>query len=369
MPLGESPPKIFVGHSLPICDGLCSEAPFTEEKIQLFLKEATENGLDFSVIPVDLVDADCYNVIRYNGKLSDIATDVRQKYLGAWVDTRSQEGPYSLRPVVESDLILTGETWSSLMLFTLSPWILLDRESASPTSVKYCEEAFSHQLAWAAHCGVYAAILPTPVVNTEGSGWRCAQYARLLSKFLSPYLQTRVWIRIPLVATVTTDSTSADTANPTKRSLKVLGGWSVWNQLRTLLGNSPLVGIALELTSVVPEDGEVLQRWIAEPIRALIIPSSVFRANSSGDPALPKFLKNFVSKLMRHNVQLIIETVNDEQPVGQNYEAAIQLHRNSPSHSSNASKMFHLSHLTDCLARIRASIPPMTLVLCSCFSL
>eukprot|EP00435_Cladocopium_sp_Y103_P018913 s1398_g4.t1 len=62
---------------------------------------------------------------------------------------------------------------------------------------------------------------------------------------------------------------------------------------------------ALELTVDKTSDKE-LERWLAEPVRSVILPPSAFLLNRSGYPVLPKKAKALLEKLFRHQVQVII---------------------------------------------------------------
>jgi len=74
--------------------------------------------------------------------------------------------------------------------------------------------------------------------------------------------------------------------------------WKQWNHLRTLAEYNSRIGIALELTSELPHDKELLDMWFAEPIKTVIIPGEIFISNSKGYPVLPKAHQNFVKQLM-----------------------------------------------------------------------
>lgn len=71
--------------------------------------------------------------------------------------------------------------------------------------------------------------------------------------------------------------------------------WHWWRKMRTLCEENSRLGVALELTADLPSDFEI-DRWFAEPIRALIIPTSLFLTNKSGFPVLSKPHQKFVEK-------------------------------------------------------------------------
>lgn len=55
----------------------------------------------------------------------------------------------------------------------------------------------------------------------------------------------------------------------------------------------------LELPAILPEDEMLLDAWLAEPVRAVIVPSEIFISNPKGYPVLSKRHQAFVKKLMR----------------------------------------------------------------------
>lgn len=56
---------------------------------------------------------------------------------------------------------------------------------------------------------------------------------------------------------------------------------------------------ALEITADLPEDDKILDRWFAEPIRAVILPADIFLSNNKGFPVLSKRHQSFIKRLMK----------------------------------------------------------------------
>lgn len=63
------------------------------------------------------------------------------------------------------------------------------------------------------------------------------------------------------------------------------------------------LGVALELGSSVPPLSEV-QRWYGEPVRAIVVPVSVFQTNKRGFPALSKAQQAVLVSFFQLNVQV-----------------------------------------------------------------
>lgn len=74
--------------------------------------------------------------------------------------------------------------------------------------------------------------------------------------------------------------------------------WEAWNTLRTMCEFHPKIGVALEVTMDLPEEVE-LERWIGEPITAVMIPTSVFLTNKKGYPTLSLRHQEFIGQLMK----------------------------------------------------------------------
>jgi hypothetical protein len=76
----------------------------------------------------------------------------------------------------------------------VSPWI--DPDSANALLRQDSAAALKQELAWAAHLGLQAVILPCPPGRTSA-----VNYAQLLSRALAGLSNMALWVRIPLVRT------------------------------------------------------------------------------------------------------------------------------------------------------------------------
>lgn len=63
--------------------------------------------------------------------------------------------------------------------------------------------------------------------------------------------------------------------------------WQWWNQVRGLCGHHTKLGILLEVPENLPPHEEI-QRWLGEPVRALVLSCTVFQTNKRGYPTLSK---------------------------------------------------------------------------------
>jgi hypothetical protein len=77
-----------------------------------------------------------------------------------------------------------------------------------------------------------------------------------------------------------------------------LDTWEIWNKFRLLCHHHAKLSVALELTEDLPSEAE-LERWLAEPIKLVTIPSRVFQTGRRGQPALSPAHVSFLTKLFK----------------------------------------------------------------------
>jgi len=143
-------------------------------------------------------------------------------------------------------------------------------------------------LAWASHLGVYGLVLPAPAPR------RCELYAAALGRLLiGGIYTTQLMICVPLLAR--------------DESGQNVDGWDTWNTFRMLCDQNPRLQVALQLTEDLPDTDRELERWFAEPVRAVMIPADVFLTNKQGFPVLSKRHKAFLMQLFKYRVQVILQ--------------------------------------------------------------
>lgn len=79
--------------------------------------------------------------------------------------------------------------------------------------------------------------------------------------------------------------------------------WETWHQIRSLCDYDPLLGCALEVGPQLPCHANVA-RWLGEPVKALLLPTSLFGSNKRGYPVLPKGHQELLALFFRHGVQV-----------------------------------------------------------------
>jgi len=84
--------------------------------------------------------------------------------------------------------------------------------------------------------------------------------------------------------------------------------WLWWNKIAKLLDYHSKVYPVLELSADVPSE-RAQQRWLGEPVRAVILPTKIFTTNAKGFPVLSPGHQQFVIKLIKLKVQFIIKGI------------------------------------------------------------
>ena len=70
-----------------------------------------------------------------------------------------------------------------------------------------------------------------------------------------------------------------------------------------MCGHNGQLGVALELGPSLPSEAE-MRRWYGEPVRAIVVPVSVFQTNKRGFPALSKAHQAVLVSFFQLNVQV-----------------------------------------------------------------
>lgn len=212
-------------------------------------------------------------------------------------------------PLTRTDLLLTGTDWAALVVGKFSPWIQLDN-SPDEFCRRNAEIAFRQEMSFMTHLGL-------PAILFELKSTRCANMAKLICEFMHNGPEHMYWIRVPVTSPKDSldDVFSEDQDKPADYNLQDNDPWRWWSKLRTLCDNNKRLVVALELTANLPSE-EHMFRWAGEPVKCLIIPTSVFLTNKKGFPVLPRAHQSFVKHMLSLNVQFIISGINRHQNAG-----------------------------------------------------
>lgn len=251
-------------------------------QLQKALELAEGSGCDFVLAPLAHPRYERINVRTDLVSRSQAETDGENKYL--------DRPPPIIRdePLTRSDLELSScGVWMAGVVAKLSPWIRPD--SANPALRAASEAAFSEEVSFAAHMSLRALVIPTP----NGGAHGVANLARCISSALTAAPLLQIWLRLPVLDLPAKVPLDPDASQYPGRNMEP---WHVWNTVRTLCGEHPNLGIALQLTQDLPARG-VLERWVAEPVRVVLLSTSSYVTNKVGYPVLSRRHQDFIKMM------------------------------------------------------------------------
>ena len=119
----------------------------------------------------------------------------------------------------------------------------------------------------------------------------------------------QTWVQVPM-------------ENPAKRALSYRGvedtitesPWEWWNGFRSLCDSDKRLGVALIISHDLPESAEI-QRWLGEPVKCLILPTTLFITNRKGFPVLSKAHQGLVKQFCALEIQFILTGANRYQNI------------------------------------------------------
>lgn len=198
------------------------------------------------------------------------------------------KGPYVPYIIGRSDRVLTGNEWNRLIVGELSTSIDVDNEDAVVS--KTSKQKLEQELGFASHLGV-------PAILIHLTKPKNVQLSRVINDKLVSNFSYAVWVQIPMVHESQYKSTT---------DIKY-DSWNFWNDFRIHCDYDKRVGVVLELPDVqhVPPCDEI-DRWVGEPVKALVIQASYFLTNQYGKPVLPKVHQEIIKRFMALDVQYII---------------------------------------------------------------
>ncbi|KAK9721196.1 hypothetical protein K7432_003590 [Basidiobolus ranarum] len=249
--------------------------------------------LSVGCIPPNVNDLEKTLECSQEGGFNFLVTQILQK------SDNPEKEPASLepKPFQENQLIIKNSFSAESIVAQVSEWIDFEHDDHSLRISS--EQAFRQQVEWASYNGVSAVLLPTVARMSS-----VVNFARCVNNSIDLLRFSGIWARVPLHSATNNENDA----------------WLKWNQLRTLCSHNPALGIALELTKHLPEDESVLRRWLAEPIRSVIIPTDIFTLNAKGYPVLGKQHQKFINELFRLGPYFILSG-DDSELFGQGQES------------------------------------------------
>ncbi|KAL3179760.1 hypothetical protein MRX96_037748 [Rhipicephalus microplus] len=280
-----------------------------------------------SDLPEAIIDA---GNAGYKFVVTDISHPrLRQEHL--------QPNPKSIpAPFARSDLVLPSQDWSSLVTLRISKWI--DVDSHVESFRRTCEKVLHQELCYAAHVGV-------PAIMVDVHSRHCVNLARILSNFLKAssgfQLVFQAWIAIPMEAPSVQSrrhlcclsKEDAECNNDNNNNLDSISRdddpWEWWNVIRGVAGPEKRIGVALRLTADMPSE-ETLRRWLGEPVRCLVMSTSVFLTNKRGFPVLPRTHQVVLHRFFKLGCQLLVDGSCRHEHMSLYYQYVDHLYKTQP---------------------------------------
>ncbi|KAF8992848.1 PRMT5-domain-containing protein [Cyathus striatus] len=201
------------------------------------------------------------------------------------------------------------------------------------------EIALRQELAYASYLNIQTVILPAPRNRDH-----VASYARIVNTCLknNPYVYFSVRLPIYNPSIFHQASTPLSSDHPASPSIPVQlsspqtpiktpklvissaahgklakssegelnATWEMWDLIRSICDYNPRLTLTLDLTPALPSRLGVLNKWAAESVRHIFLPSSTFIANMKGYPVLPKPTQNFIRDSMIHRPTVMFSGVS-----------------------------------------------------------
>lgn len=199
----------------------------------------------------------------------------------------SREGP-----LTRSDMQLSFSHWNNSFIGKMSPWIDVDCSHHSLRTAS--EKVFFEELEWALHLNLKVTVLPSMNGNVF------TNYARCIMKFIengSSNRNMQLWIPVESLSVSLGDSKEDD-------------GWSRWNKLKSQLPTNFQIKVILKLDQesalYYHSHEKHVKRWIAEPLKAVVLPTTLFVMNNENYPVLLKPLQELIRMFLYYSIGIVV---------------------------------------------------------------
>ncbi|KAF9586506.1 hypothetical protein BGW38_003420 [Lunasporangiospora selenospora] len=255
-------------------------------------------GLDFVVSPIN---SPAYRRVLFEGHEPQ--------------SVAMREWRAGLNAMTPSDLVLQTASHAQYIVGTLPQWQEFDSTDARVRL--HSELALKQQLGWASHIALGGILLPFPSSQTSSTN-----YGRVLTTHLSNPMYTSCWLMVPCL-----DEELERGVSEEEQGIK---SWERWNELRNMAGFDSKLGVALVISGTLPSDS-ILDRWLAEPVKVVILPEEVFLTNPKGYPVLSKRYQTVIRRLMKHTSTFVISSAAFPKLVVDEFsDDALEQHPSSP---------------------------------------
>ncbi|XP_033223876.1 protein arginine N-methyltransferase 5 [Belonocnema kinseyi] len=251
-------------------------------------------GLEFSAVP-DLKQCLCVaNEAKYDFIVAPL---VHPRYKREFISGVAKE---RTDPFTRPDMILCNSDWNSLVIGKFSPHI--DVDSPIPYVAKNSEEALNQEFCLASHLALTAVTL-----KLKGNIDRHINLARIVADKLASPVNCQVWLQVPMENPQNRVNSYRDEEHFSEVETET--PWEWWNAFRIICDFDRKLGAALFVSHDLPEEDEI-SRWLGEPVKCLILPTTLFISNKKGFPVLGRAHQMLVKRFCSLDVQFIITGAN-----------------------------------------------------------
>lgn len=196
-----------------------------------------------------------------------------------------------------SDMILSPQDWTSRMVGKVSPY--LDPDCSSPIVRQRHQDCLSEELSYCKGLGV-------PAIMLSIHGKESNNLARIVqSHYENSHHQSLIWARVPMACSKTMKNIRLSGKDEDDDEEAFEEPWQWWSKFHERLEWDKKVGVVLEISADLPSQ-EIVKRWLGEPVKAIVVPTSIFHTNKKGYPVLSRAHQQLVVNMVEHEAQVIV---------------------------------------------------------------
>ncbi|KAL1117457.1 hypothetical protein AAG570_004783 [Ranatra chinensis] len=193
-------------------------------------------------------------------------------------------------------------------------------DSDCPELRKQSEAMLVQEMLFASHLG-----LSTAIVRLHGM--RHVNLARITYSIVGHHSHCplfQLWFQVPMV----NPEVNAASFREGEEQPDLEDPWEWWNKFRLLCNSDKKVGVALELSADLPDE-PVISRWLGEPLKSLVLHTSLFLTNRKGYPVLSQAHQSIIKRFAHLNLQVIITGANRHSSIKNYMQYIDHVYQNS----------------------------------------
>ncbi|XP_041974172.1 protein arginine N-methyltransferase 5 [Aricia agestis] len=194
-----------------------------------------------------------------------------------------------------SDMVISPQDWTTRIVGKLSPY--LDVDAPSPAVRQRHEDCMNEELSYCRGLGLPAVMLNLHSKNTNNLARIMCDY------FETSYHPTIIWACVPMFCNRTLINSGPENDEENEEPWNET--WLWWSKFHERVGWEKRVGVVLKLSADLPSQ-EIIKRWLGEPVKAIIVPTSIFHNNKKGYPVLSRAHQQLVISMVEHDAQVIV---------------------------------------------------------------